>query len=170
MIERTPNGRHRERVDSRGVEITNIRPARRAGGSENLTKNSPFKGWNAMAENIAAKTGLEKGAAQIKETADKFSAVAEQTSKLAEDSFASAAKGLKDYNVKTIEFAQMNFEAAGDYTKQLMSAKSPSEMVELWTSYVRKQFQAMTEQSKEFAMLSQRMASEAAEPLSRQIH
>ncbi|HEY2756449.1 MAG TPA: phasin family protein [Pseudolabrys sp.] len=123
-----------------------------------------------MAENITAKSGLEKGAAQLKETTDKFSAATEQTSKLAEDSFASAAKGLKNYNVKTIEFAQLNFEAACDYTKQLMSAKSPTEMVELWTSYVSKQFQVLTEQSREFAMLSQRMATEAAEPLSRRIH
>jgi phasin len=125
---------------------------------------------NVMAENVASKTNAEKGAAQIKETAEKFSAATEQTTRLAENTFASAAKGIKDYNVKIFEFAQLNSEAALDYAKQLMSAKSPSEMVELWTSYVRKQFEMLSEQTKELAMLGQRMATETAEPLSKQLH
>jgi len=119
-----------------------------------------------MTENIAAKKFGEKGAAQIKDTSEKFSAVTEQTTKLIENTYASATKGIKDYNFKAIEFAQVNSDAAFDYAKQLMSAKSPSEMLELWTTHARKQFEVLTEQTKELAMLGQKVAAETAEPLS----
>lgn len=102
-----------------------------------------------MAEHVAFKTNVEKSAAQIETT------------------FASAAKGIKDYNLKALEFAQMESDVAFDYAKQLMSAKSPSEMLELWTSCVRKEFELLNEGTKELGMLGQRVASETAEPLSK---
>ncbi|HEY6833424.1 MAG TPA: phasin [Pseudolabrys sp.] len=123
-----------------------------------------------MAEHAAFKTNVERGAAQIKDTSEKFGAATEQTTKMVENTIASAAKGLKDYNLKAIEFAQLNSDAAFDYAKQLMSAKSPSEMLELWTTYARKQFEVLTEQTKELATLGQKAASETAEPLSKRSH
>jgi phasin len=121
---------------------------------------------NVVTENIAARRFAEKGAAQIKDTSQKFSAAAEQTTKLIENTFVSAAKGIKDYNFKAMEFAQVNSEAAFDYARQLMSVKSPSEMLELWTTHARKQFEVLTEQTKELAMLGQKLTSETVEPLS----
>jgi phasin len=119
-----------------------------------------------MTENIAAKKFGEKSAAQIKDTSEKFSAATEQTTKLIESACASVTKGVKSYNFKAIEFAQANSDAAFDYAKQLMSMNSPSEMLELWTTYARKQFEVLTEQTKELALLGQRVAAETAEPLS----
>ncbi len=119
-----------------------------------------------MTENIAARKFAEKGAAQIKDTSEKFSAAAEQTTKVVESTFASAAKGIKDYNSKAMEFAQVNSDAAFDYARQLMSVKSPSEMMELWATHARKQFEVLTEQTKELAMLGQKLATETVEPLS----
>ena len=49
-----------------------------------------------MTENIAAKKFGEKGAAHIKDTSEKFSAVTEQTTKLIENAYASATKGIKE--------------------------------------------------------------------------
>jgi phasin len=119
-----------------------------------------------VTENVSARKFAEKGAAQIKDTSEKFSAAAEQTTKLIENTFASAAKGIKDYNFKAIEFAQVNSDAAFDYARQLMSAKSPSEMLEAWTMHARKQLEILTEQTKELTMLGQKVAAETAEPLS----
>jgi phasin len=122
---------------------------------------------NIMAENVAFKTNVEKGAAQIKEASEQFSAATEQTTKMVENSFAPTVKGIKDYNFKAIEFAQLNSDVAFDCAKRLMSAKSPSEMVEFWTTYARKQFEVLSEQIKELAMLGQRVASETAEPFAK---
>jgi phasin len=124
---------------------------------------------NMMTE-TAFKTNVEKGTGQIKDASDKLSAATEQTSKLVEDTFASAAKGIKDYNLKAVEFAQLNSDAAFDYAKQLMNAKSPSEMLELWRTFARKQVEVLTEQTKGLAMLGQRVANETAEPLSKRSH
>jgi hypothetical protein len=59
---------------------------------------------NAMAENAAYKSSVEKnverGAAQIKDTSEKFTAATEQTTKMVENTLESAAKGIKDYNLR----------------------------------------------------------------------
>ena len=118
-----------------------------------------------MTENITAKKFGEKSAAQINDTSEKFSAATEQTAKLMQNTCAAATKGIKDYNLKAFEFAKVNSNSAFDYAQQLVSAKTASEMLELWTTHARKQFEALTGQTKELAMLGQRVMTEAGEPL-----
>jgi phasin len=129
---------------------------------------------NVMAETGAAKPNVEKpierGAAQIRETSEKLSASTEQTFKMVENSFASAVNAIKDYNLKALEFAQANLQATFDHAKQLTSAKSPAEMLELWTTCASKQFETFAEQTKELTVLGQRVATDTAEPLSRRLH
>ena len=76
-----------------------------------------------MTENIAAKEFGEKGLANIKGASEKLTAATEQTTKLMENTYAVAAKGIKDYNLKALEFAKVNSDTAFDYAQQLMSAK-----------------------------------------------
>jgi phasin len=118
-----------------------------------------------MTENLTAKTFVEMGGAHIKDTSEKMGAATEQTTKMIENTYATAAKGISDYNLKALEIARVNSDAAFDYAQQLMSVKSPSEMLELWTAHARKQFEALTQQSKELATIGQRVAAETAEPL-----
>ena len=118
-----------------------------------------------MTENITANKFSEKSAAHIKDTSEKFSAATEQTSKLMQNTCAAATKGIKDYNLKAFEFAQVNSNSAFDCAQQLMSAKTASEMLELWTTHARKHFETLTGQTKELAMLGQRVMTEAGEPL-----
>ena len=118
-----------------------------------------------MTENIAARKFVEKGAVHIKDASEKLSAATEQTTKLMENAYTTAAKGIRDYNIKALEIARINSDTAFDYAQQLMSAKSPSDMLELWTAHARKQFETLIEQTKELAMLGQKVATETAEPL-----
>jgi hypothetical protein len=46
-----------------------------------------------------------------------------------------------------------------------MAAKTLSEMVELSSTHARKQFEALTQQSKELSALAQKVATETAEPI-----
>ena len=127
-----------------------------------------------MAETGASRQNMErtieKGAAQIRETSDRLNASTEQTVKMIENSFASGVNALKDYNLKAFEFTQTNLEATFDSAKQLVSAKSPTEMLELWSKCASKQFETFAEQAKELTALGQRVATESAEPLSKQLH
>jgi phasin len=118
-----------------------------------------------MTENIAAKKFGEKGLANFTDASEKLSAATEQTTKLMENTYAAAAKGIKDYNLKALEFAKANSDTAFDYAQQLMSAKTPSEMLGLWTANTPKQFEVLTEQTKQLSMLGQRVVTETAEPL-----
>src|SRR5262249_61631062 len=99
----------------------------------------------------------EKSVSQAKENYEKMKAAAEEATDLLEDTYATATKGCADYGVKVIEAARENTNAAFDFASQLMTVKSLSEAVELSTSHVRKQFEALTAQSKELVAIAQKV-------------
>lgn len=104
----------------------------------------------------------EKGVAQAKDTYDKAKAAAEEATDLLRDAYTSAAKGTANYNLKIIEIARANTNAAFDYAKELVGVKSMSELAELSTTHVRRQFEAMAAQTKELTELSQKVATDVA--------
>jgi phasin len=107
----------------------------------------------------------EKGVSQAKANWEKVKAATEETTDLIEDSYTTASKGAADYGIKMIEIGRANTNAAFDFASQLVTVKSLSEAVELSTSFARKQFDAMSAQSKELTTLAQKVAAEAAEPI-----
>ena len=107
----------------------------------------------------------EKGASQAKENYEKMKAAAEEATDVLEDTYANAAKGAADYGQKLIEATRANTNAAFDFYTELMPVKSYSEVVELSTAHARKQFEAVTAQTKDLAALAQKMATETAEPI-----
>ena len=71
-------------------------------------------------------------------------------------------RGATDYNLKVIEIARTNTNAAFDYAYELLAVKSPSKFIELSTAHARKQFEAMTAQTKELTELAQKVTTEIA--------
>ncbi|MGA2125806.1 MAG: phasin family protein [Xanthobacteraceae bacterium] len=82
---------------------------------------------------------------------------APQATDLVKRSYSSALKGVQDYNNKLLEFAQTNTNTAFEFVQRLLVAKSPSEFIELSSERARKQFTALTEQTKELAALAQKV-------------
>ncbi len=107
----------------------------------------------------------EKGIAQAKENYEKAKSAAEQATDVLEDTYSTASKGCASYGVKLIETARANSDAAFDLMNELMTAKSYSEVVELSSAYMRKQFDAMIVQAKELSEHAQKVATETAEPI-----
>jgi phasin len=107
----------------------------------------------------------EKGTAQAKDTYEKMSAATTEAADLIKDSYATAVKGMQDYNNKFIEFAHANTDAAFDFFQKLSGVKSPSAYVEISTEHARKQIETLTEQTKQLAALAQKGTLAAAEPL-----
>jgi hypothetical protein len=66
---------------------------------------------------------------------------------------------------KLIEAARANNNATFDFATQLLAAKSPSQVLEVSSIHLRKQFDLLTDQSKELAAIAQKVAIEAAEPI-----
>ena len=113
----------------------------------------------------ALRETVESGSAQAKEAFEKMGAATAEATGLIKNSYSTAVKGVQDYNTKFIEFAQTNTEAAFDFAQKLSSVKSPSDFIELSTEHSRKQFETLTEQTKELAALAQKVMLSTAEPL-----
>ncbi len=107
----------------------------------------------------------ERGVAQAKDTYEKMKAAAEEATDVLETTYSTATKGASDYGLKVIELARTNTNAAFDFAGEVMAAKTLSEVVELTSAHARKQFEALTEQSKELGALAQKVATETAEPM-----
>ena len=107
----------------------------------------------------------ERGVAQAKDAYEKAKAATEQVNGLLKDTYTTAARGATDYNLKVIEIVRANTNTAFECMQAILAAKSPSEFIELSTSQARKQFEAMTAQSKELAELAQKVTASIAEPL-----
>jgi hypothetical protein len=85
----------------------------------------------------------------------------DQSKKFADKSAATANK---------IDMARANVEAVLDLSQQIATAKAPTNVVELWTTHARKQFEMLSEQSKELAALAHKMAGENAETITRSVN
>jgi phasin len=107
----------------------------------------------------------ERGVAQAKDTYEKMKAAAEEATDVLETTYSTATKGAADYGLKVIETTRVNTNAAFDFYGELITAKSLSEVIELSSAHARKQFEALSAQTKELGALAQKVATETAEPI-----
>ena len=107
----------------------------------------------------------EKGVSQARDNYAKFKDVAETHNGTIEAVFTTLSKGASEYSAKLVEMMKANTTTNLDFAQELLGVKSPSEAVELWTSHARKQYEAFTVQAKELGKLTQKSATETAEPI-----
>lgn len=106
----------------------------------------------------------DKTAKVARETFDKGTAAAEETAKGAQEGYAAVIEGIRDFNIRLMEMAQRNTLAAFDFAREMSAAKGPAEAATLWSSHARKQFETLTEQSKELTERAQRVIASSSEP------
>lgn len=106
-----------------------------------------------------------KGVSQAREGYAKLKDAAETHNSTVEAVFGSATKGAAEYSSKLLEIAKTNTNASFDFVQSLIGVKSPSQAMELWTSFARSQVETFTGQTKQLAELGQKIASETAEPI-----
>jgi phasin len=107
----------------------------------------------------------EKSISQAKDHYEKLKSAADEAGSLIETTCGSATKGATDYGLKLIDTARTNSNATFDYFAELAMAKSPSEVVELSTTHVRKRFEAFSAQMHELTELAQKVVTDTTEPL-----
>ena len=107
----------------------------------------------------------EKSVTQAKDNWEKMKAATEEATDMIETSYSTATKGAVRLRPGADRVARANTNAAFDFYSQIMTAKSLSEMVELSTAHARKQFEALTAQTKDLTALAQKVATETAEPI-----
>jgi hypothetical protein len=77
---------------------------------------------------------------------------------------------MRDYNLKMIDIAQANTAGVFEFARQLSTAKSSSDLFELWTAHAQKQTAMLNEQIKELAALGKKFAGESAAPFTRSVN
>jgi len=76
-----------------------------------------------------------------------------------------AGAGLRDVNLKVIEFVQADANTYFDTVKQVATAKSVKEAFEIQTSYVRSQFQTSVKNARTVGEIAAEAAKEAFKPV-----
>ena len=107
----------------------------------------------------------DKSVAHARDAYAKAKVASEETVDLLANVYETIAKGAIEYNLKLIEIARTNNRAAFDYAHELLGVKSPSELIELSTAYMRKQFEVVSAQNKELYALAQELTADAAGPI-----
>ena len=123
-----------------------------------------------MSEYEQSKKFADKSAKIANETLAKGKEVAEQSAEAFQQSYSVAVENVRALNVKMIDMARANADATFDLALQIATAKTPSDIVELWPEDTRKQFEMLSEQSKELAALAHKMAGEGAETITRSVN
>ena len=113
----------------------------------------------------AVREFAEKGIAQARENYEKVKTAAEEATDVFEDTYSTATKGCASYGLKLIETTRANSDAAFDLMSEAMNAKSYSEVVELYSAYLRKQFDTLVAQTKDLSEHAQKVATETVEPI-----
>jgi|HubBroStandDraft_6_1064221.scaffolds.fasta_scaffold1090136_1 hypothetical protein len=120
-----------------------------------------------MSEHDQSRKFADKSAAIANETLQKGKAAVDQSVQAFEQTYSAMIEQMRDYNLKMIDIAQANTAGVFEFARQLSTAKSSSDLVELWTAHTTKQIAVLNEQITELTALGQKMAGESAEPITR---
>jgi phasin len=116
-----------------------------------------------MQENV--RKVAEKGVEETRAAYARVKAAAEEATGSLETSYSTASKGIVEFNTKALEAVRTNTEATFDFINALFNVKSVSEAVTLQSEHARKQYEALSSQTKDLANLAQKVATDAAEPI-----
>jgi hypothetical protein len=122
-----------------------------------------------MSEHDQSRKFADKSAAIANETLQKGKAAVYQSVQAFEQTYSAMIEQMRDYNLKMIDIAQANTAGVFEFARQLSTAKSSSDLFELWTAHTTKQIAVLNEQITELTALGQKMAGEGAEPITRSV-
>ena len=107
----------------------------------------------------------EKGVEQSKEAYAKMKNGAESAQKTLEATFETAKSAGSELSLKSIAAMRAHAEAGFAHLEALVAAKSLSEVIELQTSFLRKQVEATVEQAKDMQATSSKAMNDVTKPL-----
>ncbi|MBC8129388.1 MAG: phasin family protein [Rhizobiaceae bacterium] len=115
-----------------------------------------------MSETFRAMT--QKSMEQSKEAYSRMKLAADDATRALETTMEHAHQGSLSLSKKAIEAMRSNAEMGFAHLEKMMGAKSFAEVIEMQTSYVRKQIEMSTDQSKDMQALTQSVAQDMMKP------
>jgi phasin len=110
------------------------------------------------------RTMTQKSMEQSKEAYSRMKAAADDATKTMESTMENVHQSSLSLSKKAIEAMRSNAEMGFAHLEKMMAAKSFAEVVEMQTSYVRRQIEMATDQTKEMQSLVQSVAQELTKP------
>jgi len=138
--------------------------AKTAEKTADFMENVEFPTFDASKATDQIRAFAEKGVEQSKEAYAKMKTGAEETQKTVESTLETAKAVSSDMSLKTISAMRSNAEAGFSHLEALVSAKSLSEIVELQTSFLRKQVEQGVEQIKDFQATATKAVEDVSKP------
>jgi phasin len=134
---------------------------------------SPFAAFNFSAPTmevpVAFREFAEKSVSQARDTYTKMKSAAEDATDVMQDTYETARTGAFTIGVKALDAAQANTEASFTLAKDMFSAKTVSDLIELQTAFARKQFDTFTAQAKELQELTQKFVTDTSKPVAQTV-
>lgn len=106
----------------------------------------------------------DKTITQTKDAYAKVKAAAEDATKAVEATLENAQAGTVELSLKAIDAARGNAEHSLSHMEALLGVKSVAQMIELQTTFFRKQAEMMADQSKAFQEAARKVAEDVAKP------
>ena len=106
----------------------------------------------------------EKGAAQSKDAYAKMKTATEDATKTVETTLQTAQAGSVELGLKAIDALRTNAEMSFSHMEALLGVKSIAELVELQTSFIRKQAEVTVEQAKTMQEAAKKLAETVTKP------
>ncbi|MCX5495500.1 phasin [Kaistia dalseonensis] len=130
---------------------------------------APFEAFNVTIPNVeipaAFREFAEKSVNSSKEAYAKFKTAAEEATEVFEDSYETTRASTLEFGHKSLDAAKTNVDAAFTLARDLLSAKTFAEVIELQTAFARKQAETLAAQVKDFQALSQKLTTDASRPV-----
>lgn len=106
----------------------------------------------------------EKGAAQSKEAYSKLKSATEEATRTVEATVQTAQAGTVELGLKAIDALRTNADLSLSHMEALLGVKSVAELVELQTSFIRKQAEVTMEQAKAIQETAKKVAETVTKP------
>lgn len=106
----------------------------------------------------------QQGTSHSRDAYGKMKTAAEEATRTVESTIHSAQAGSMEFGLKAIDALRTNAEMSLSHMEQLIGAKSFAEVMELQTTFVRRQAEFTVEQVKVMQEAAQKVAGDISEP------
>jgi len=131
--------------------------------------SAPFEAFNFSAPSFDVPASVrefaEKSVNSARDAYAKLKTAADDASGLLGETIETAREGTFAIGLKAVDAAKSNSDASFSFARELFGARTMSDVIELQTTFARKQFDAFTSQFKEFQSLTEKLVTDTTKPV-----
>ena len=117
----------------------------------------------------AVREFAEKSVSQARDAYDKLKSAADEATTLVGETIETARERTFAIGLKAVDAAKTNSDASFSFARELLGAKTMSDVIEMQSAFARKQFDAFSSQFKEFQALTEKLVTETTKPVSAKV-